>query len=174
MAFDTKTSNSKAEEDNQRRIDREIKDMVSTLTQRLTDLQSKSKQLLGDSSHIDGDDEHGIRVVTLAGNNTGATMRADLGELLDGHGVDPHELLGAYTNSNYQAVNNSIMMDGSYSAEDPGVHVFISDYVEEHDQGMEELAKMKERKKKKGHSKSTKENSSDKDYEKKSDVEALN
>ncbi|KAL6006638.1 hypothetical protein ACLOJK_032131 [Asimina triloba] len=150
MVLEAKPSNSGGE-GSQKRLDREIKEMVSMLTNHITELQpNKNKAGSGDEVRTDEDDDRGVRVITLAGNNTGATMRAGLGEMLEGQGFD-HEMLGAYANSNCQAVNNSIMMNGSYTAEDPGVHIVISDLAEEHEQGhlMEEHEKTKEEKKKK-------------------------
>ncbi|KAK9275291.1 hypothetical protein L1049_022553 [Liquidambar formosana] len=38
--------------------------------------------------------------------------------------------LRTYVNSNFQAINNSIMLGGSYSTNDPGVHMDISDFFE--------------------------------------------
>ncbi|ONK78430.1 uncharacterized protein A4U43_C02F18680 [Asparagus officinalis] len=66
--------------------------------------------------------------------------------------------VSAYTNSNFQAVNNSIMMDGECTAEDPGVHIEIVDCmdIEEEDEDGDEKDRMKskgkkeEMKKKKG------------------------
>ncbi|KAJ7947145.1 Oxidoreductase [Quillaja saponaria] len=74
------------------------------------------------------------RIVTLAGTNTGASLRS---ELDDKHGKTPHDVslgeaepLSAYVNNNFQAINNTIMLDGSYSTNDPGVHMDISDFIE--------------------------------------------
>ena len=130
---------SKSEDDSTKRLDREVRDLVSTLTDRLTKLHADTKvdssipDTKVDSSIPDTDvdysedDEHGIRILTLAGTNTGSTMRADLNDKLS----DNSELPGAYANSNCQALNNSIMMNGSYTAEDPGIHIFVSEYDEE-------------------------------------------
>lgn len=121
-----------------KQLDREIRDIFSTLTTRLTDLQhifnpGSSGPRLGD------EDEHGVRIIMIAGTNTGATMK---GELLDHHqkqhdqhkvfpGDDqPAEGSDTYVNSNCQAVNNSIMLDASYTSNDPGVHMEIEDLTD--------------------------------------------
>ncbi|KAK9734447.1 hypothetical protein RND81_04G140500 [Saponaria officinalis] len=109
-----------------RHIDREINDMISALTNRLTNLNQVHNH----------EDERGVGVITLAGTNTGATMR---GEMLGRHEDREHDHeelsndeidgLDTYVNSNFQAVNNSIMFEASYSANDPGVHMEITDFV---------------------------------------------
>ncbi|KAK6941549.1 hypothetical protein RJ641_026926 [Dillenia turbinata] len=85
------------------------------------------------SSHQENEDENGVRIITLAGSNIGASMRGELDEKAGPHKVSLGEpdALGAYVNSNFQAVNNSIMLGGSYSSNDPGVHMDISDLVEQ-------------------------------------------
>ncbi|XP_077245929.1 uncharacterized protein LOC143885613 [Tasmannia lanceolata] len=127
------TDHSNIEEHNDRQLDREIKEMVTKLTQRLTDLQSTTK--FGSSHHHNDEDDaqHGTRIITLAGNNSGATMRADLGEKFKSSEEHELDMLGTcVVNSNFQAANNSIMLSGSYTSHDPGVHMVISDYVEEY------------------------------------------
>ncbi|XP_034711899.1 uncharacterized protein LOC117934344 [Vitis riparia] len=119
------------EGEKQKQFDREIRDMISALTNRLSDLQQVQKQ---GSSQQDDEDDRGVRIITLAGSNTGATMRGELDEK-PGHpglSVGENEALNTYVNSNFQSVNNSIMMGGSYSTNDPGVHMDISDLVEHH------------------------------------------
>ncbi|KAL1807953.1 hypothetical protein DCAR_0727333 [Daucus carota subsp. sativus] len=113
-------------------LDRETRDMVSALNRRLQSLHKM--QLGGDTSHNDDDetdDDHGVRVITLAGTNVGATMRSELddndGDVDDDSENDP---LATFVNSNIQAINNSIMLDGSYSTNDPGVHLEICDKQE--------------------------------------------
>ncbi|KAA8525058.1 hypothetical protein F0562_007078 [Nyssa sinensis] len=112
------------DEEKQKQLDREIREMISALSHRLVDLQHVQKH---GSSHHDGDeDDQGVRIITLAGSNIGATMRSELDEKPspDG-GVGDHEALDTYVNSNFQAINNSIMLGGSYSTNDPGVHMDI-------------------------------------------------
>ncbi|XAR57729.1 hypothetical protein NMG60_11025977 [Bertholletia excelsa] len=126
-------------------FDRDIREMVSDLTSRLTDLQHIQKQT-GSSHHLrrhghdEEDEDRGVRIITLAGNNTGATMRG-LEEKTSGGGSqdqgldgDEMEAVGTYVNSNFQGINNSILMGGSYSANDPGVHMDVTDYVDNPDQ----------------------------------------
>lgn len=40
-------------------------------------------------------------------------------------------MVSAYTNSNYQALNNSVLVAGSCAVKDPGVHVVIVEHVDE-------------------------------------------
>lgn len=131
----TEMPKSSPEGQKQRQLDREIRRMISTLTSRLTDFHQLNKP--GSSDPLRDEDEHGFRVITLAGTNTGATMRGevlghhrkldDQGESLD----DQPEGIGeTYVNSNCQAVNNSIMLGSNYTSNDPGVHMDITDVVE--------------------------------------------
>ncbi|KAE8706845.1 RING/U-box superfamily protein isoform 1 [Hibiscus syriacus] len=114
----SKPDQSTGEGDKHRHLNKEIKDMVSSITRRLGG----------------GVDDDGAGIVTLAGNNVGATMRSELDEESDpryGNSVrDQADALSTYVNSNFQAVNNSIMFGSSYNANDPGVHLDISDVVE--------------------------------------------
>ncbi|XP_027170694.1 uncharacterized protein LOC113770442 [Coffea eugenioides] len=125
-----------------KRIDEEIGEMVSALTNRLNSILHAQKVEGGSSSshhhrhHQEEDQEHGgARIITLAGNNVGATMRREMDEKTADLPVElpmgEQEALSTYVNSNFQAVNNSIMMGGSYSTNDPGVHLTISDYMED-------------------------------------------
>lgn len=120
----------------QKHLDREIKEMISALTNRLVKLQHVQK-LAGGSSHHDHEEENdqGVRIITLAGNNVGAIMRGEMDEKTTNVGPlsmgEHDDALSTYVNSNFQAINNSIMMDGSYSTNDPGVHMDISDYMED-------------------------------------------
>ncbi|GMI67656.1 hypothetical protein HRI_000434900 [Hibiscus trionum] len=114
MLLDTsKPDHSTAEADKHRPFDKDIKDMVSSITRRVS------------------------RIITLAGNNVGATMRSELDEESGPrYGIsleDEADALSTYVNSNLQAVNNSIMFGSSYNANDPGVHLDISDVVVEHE-----------------------------------------
>lgn len=126
---------SNADGEKHKQLDRGVREMVSVLTHRLADLQQVHKD---GSSHSDQDEiEHGVRIVTLAGSNNGATMRGDLDEKSSPrHGMSLGEQegegLSTYVNSNFQAINNSIMMGGSYSTNDPGVHMDISDFIDDH------------------------------------------
>ncbi|KAK2664452.1 hypothetical protein Ddye_003026 [Dipteronia dyeriana] len=118
---------------------RDLRDMVHAITDPITDLQKP-----GSSHHLeDEDDDHGVRIITLAGTNTGATMRSELDDKnssLSGVSLGDHhhqqqqqpEPLATYVNSNFQAVNNSIMLGSSYNTNDPGVHLDIADFYENH------------------------------------------
>jgi hypothetical protein len=113
--------------------ERRIHDMMSKLMDRLVSLgQGTSEHGNNHNTHHDAD--QGVRIITLAGENNGATMKAvSLDELDDTQGMiyNDENLMTAYTNSNYQTVNNSIMLEGSCSAEDPGVHIVISDNLDD-------------------------------------------
>ncbi|KAI3981141.1 hypothetical protein MKX01_032281 [Papaver californicum] len=126
----------------QRQLDREVRDMLSTLTNRLTDLHSNNNKSSDhhQSIHVGGggedEEEHGVRIITLAGTNMGATMKAESSDdQKSSYGISPttfdNEAMTAYANSNFQAINNSIMLGGSYKCNDPGVHMETSDYLEE-------------------------------------------
>ncbi|KAK1273676.1 hypothetical protein QJS04_geneDACA010807 [Acorus gramineus] len=115
--------------------------------------------------------DRGMKLITLAGSNMGATMRANLDEISEGDGgiyADDETTLSAYANSNYQAVNNSIVLDGSCDAEDPGVHIVITDYASTDDHGFHEVEKehKKEKKKEKEKEKEKKKKGSVKEEEK--------
>ncbi|KAL9669988.1 hypothetical protein QQ045_007538 [Rhodiola kirilowii] len=118
--------------ENHKQLDHEINDMNAALTKCLAELKHIHKPAGGASSHghaqqrighHEDDHRRGLRIITLAGSNQGATMH---GELMD----DPYEALGTYVNSNFQAINNSIMIGGSYTTNDPGVHMDISDVID--------------------------------------------
>ncbi|KAF8028086.1 hypothetical protein BT93_E0871 [Corymbia citriodora subsp. variegata] len=114
------------EEEKSKKLDHEVRDMVSAIVARISNLQSPSSSLVPEE-----EDDLGVRIVTLAGNNIGATLKSEM----DQKSGDPDEELDAmstYVNSNFQAVNNSIMMGGSYMTNDPGVHLDVSDSVEPH------------------------------------------
>ncbi|XP_057956237.1 uncharacterized protein LOC131149632 [Malania oleifera] len=180
-----------------RGLDREVRQMVSALTHRLADLQRgvlNHKPGASDSGHrlqVDKDDgrdnpedddqgdDHGIRIITLAGSNTGAAMRGEYSsdELksdktrLPGRQMhDGDDALSTYVNSNFQAINNSIMLGGDYSTNDPGVHLDISDYFDD-DRGHPHSPKHSRGHGKKAKSKDKESSSSktDKDFDHRSD-----
>ncbi|PON97688.1 hypothetical protein TorRG33x02_065980 [Trema orientale] len=141
IAESVKPSGSSSEGDHHQKhkqLDRDVREMVSAITSRLTNIHKTSSGHGLDQSdqNDDGDDEKGVRIITLAGTNTGATLRGELDDKPAGLNSGEPVLLGdsealrTYVNSNFQAVNNSIMMGGSYSTNDPGVHVEISDFIE--------------------------------------------
>ncbi|KAJ1269794.1 hypothetical protein BS78_06G004700 [Paspalum vaginatum] len=83
-------------------------------------------------------------IITLAGENSGASMDAagDAEDLVVVGNADAEEdggqeegeedvVISAYTNSNYQAVNNSVLVAGSCAVNDPGVHVVVVEHVDE-------------------------------------------
>jgi hypothetical protein len=120
------------ESEKHKQLDREIKDMVTAMTHRVSDFHKSGSSNLQDQDDLD--DDHGVRIITLAGTNTGATMRSELDEKPNpadhGFSFGEPEPLSTYVNSNFQAINNSIMMGGSYASNDPGVHLDISDFFE--------------------------------------------
>ncbi|RWW41699.1 hypothetical protein BHE74_00052820 [Ensete ventricosum] len=141
---------SSEEQQQQRRVQQEIRDMISTLTDRLAALK-RSVPRSDAKGQAAGDADPGLGVITLAGDNKGASMKLDIEELGDSHGglYSDDGGMCTYTNSNYQAVNNSILLGGSCAAKDPGVHVVISEYKEEKKTKKEEKEKKKKKKKKK-------------------------
>ncbi|KAF8647616.1 hypothetical protein HU200_065250 [Digitaria exilis] len=87
-------------------------------------------------------------IITLAGENSGATMEAVAGDVAEDLVVvgsadaednaddsqqeeEDDVVVSAYTNSNYQAVNNSLLVSGSCAVNDPGVHVVVVEHVDE-------------------------------------------
>lgn len=119
--------NSSPKGEKHKHLDREIREMVSAITHRVNDFHKP-----GSTHHLEKEDEHGTRIITLAGTNNGATLRSELdeksGKSSSHDGED--EALSTYVNSNFQAINNSIMFGGSYHANDPGVHMDISDFTD--------------------------------------------
>ncbi|RDX96260.1 hypothetical protein CR513_21107, partial [Mucuna pruriens] len=108
-------------------LDREIREMVSSMTQRVTDFHKT-----GSTQHLGNNDEHDMRIITLAGTNDGATLRSQVDEKSGKSSDDEPETLSTFVNSNFQAVNNSIMLGGSYQANDPGVRLDITDHALHH------------------------------------------
>ncbi|XVF10257.1 hypothetical protein REPUB_Repub07fG0167000 [Reevesia pubescens] len=153
MPLETSKPNqsSTGEGDKQRHLDKEIKDMVSAITSRISGIHKP-----GSSHHEDDDDEHGVRIITLAGNNAGATMRSELDEKSSPHGISVGEpdALSTYVNSNFQAVNNSIMLGSSYNSNDPGVHLDVSDVFEHESKKPADKPRRRGMKKEKGSSES--------------------
>lgn len=95
----------------------------------------------------------GAGLVMLGGGNTGAVTKAD-GRLLQQLAVDTQgemradeTSLSAFANSNYQAVNNSVVVGGHCAVEDPGIHIEILESDDEDDGGSdvdEETARKEE------------------------------
>ncbi|KAI3515190.1 hypothetical protein L1887_13957 [Cichorium endivia] len=122
-------------------LDREIRDMINALTRRLAHLHKKPTEGGGASNIHDHDQEDegdhgGLGIITMAGSNEGATMRGELdlmGMEDQKSGMKQHDEqllppLTTFLNGNFQGVNNSIMVGGSYSANDPGIHLDVDDY----------------------------------------------
>lgn len=133
VAESVKPSGSSSEGDKHKHLHREVRDMVSAITHRLTNIH-KSGSVQAGQEEFDEDD-NSVRIITLTGTNTGATLRGELDDKslgLDGDQpvLGESDAFRTYVNSNFQAVNNSIMMGGSYNTNDPGVHVEISDFVD--------------------------------------------
>ncbi|KZV45351.1 hypothetical protein F511_04089 [Dorcoceras hygrometricum] len=123
-------------DENQKHIDREVRELISALTSRLTAIQRGPKNGSSMDQHNQEANDHGVRMITLAGSNLGATMRGEIDqkpESLQGQVELPEsDDFTTYVNSNFQAINNSIMIGGNYETNDPGVHLDISDYKEDH------------------------------------------
>ncbi|XP_030540143.1 uncharacterized protein LOC115747949 [Rhodamnia argentea] len=132
-----------------KKLDHEVRDMVSAIVGRIPDLHRPG----GSSLTSEEDDDLGVRIVTLAGHNIGATLKSEMDEKSGGPDEEL-DSMSTYVNSNFQAVNNSIMMGGSYTTNDPGVHLDVSDFVDhfERDHGKPgkhgKKEKMKKKKKK--------------------------
>lgn len=132
------------DEEKPKKLDHEVRNMVSAIMGPISNLQR-----LGLSQTFEEDDGSGVGIVTLAGSNVGATLKSEMDE----KSSDPDEELDSmstYVNSNFQAMNNSIVMGGSYTTNDPGVHLDVSDFVDQHgkDHRMAEKLSKKEKKKK--------------------------
>ncbi|XP_021290948.1 uncharacterized protein LOC110421634 [Herrania umbratica] len=142
---------STGEGDKSRYLDKELKDMVSAITHRISGIHKP-----GSSQHED-DQEHPASIITLAGNNSGATMRSELDDKSSPQGISLGEpdALSTYVNSNFQAVNNSIMLGSSYNTNDPGVHLDVSDVIEREGHKPADIARrIRGKKKEKGSLKS--------------------
>ncbi|KAJ4877096.1 Uncharacterized protein Rs2_42114 [Raphanus sativus] len=106
----------------------DLKNMISSLTH-----MGAYKAGRNQYEEEEKEEEDGIRAITLSGSNLGATMKT---ELDDNHGDSYKnggqelDFLTTFVNSNFQAVNNSIMMGAKYETHDPGVHLDISGDVE--------------------------------------------
>lgn len=133
------------DEPRQRQVQAEMRGMLSTLTGRLAALGRSITRSDGG-----GGAEHGFGIITLAGENNGAIMKAEMEELMDVQGgtFDDDNGMLTYANSNYQAVNNSIILGGSTIADDPGVHVDIKHHIEEEDEVEDARENKKDKKKK--------------------------
>ncbi|GFZ18290.1 hypothetical protein Acr_27g0000290 [Actinidia rufa] len=97
-------------------LDNEIREMTSALAHRLADLQRHVHMEQTPSTQLQQDHDHdGFRIITLTGSNTGAAIRGQLDDKYwssSGHGEhgDEANALATYVNSNFQAINNSVML----------------------------------------------------------------
>ncbi|XP_076893481.1 uncharacterized protein LOC143545475 [Bidens hawaiensis] len=120
-------------------LDHEIRGMMSILTTRLAHLQKKPTEGGSASNTLDHDHDHdddhgGFGVITMAGSNEGASMTGDMSGADDKSKEDKDQgnpPLTTLLNGNFQVVNNSIMIGGSYSANDPGIHLDVEDHDHE-------------------------------------------
>lgn len=131
----------------QKSLQQGIKEDISNLTRRLSELHGQQKFGSNGDQKLQ---DLGVRVITLAGENRGATM--DMGpesrknNVLDVQRVNQksngankteespdanrrHKAAGpvnAFVNSNIQAANNSIMYNSTCAHRDPGVRLALS------------------------------------------------
>lgn len=70
----TESTNSSSERQTHRQLDRELSEMTSQLSSRLGQLRRAQED------HDEIDEDNGVRIITLAGTNTGATLKSELGE----------------------------------------------------------------------------------------------
>lgn len=131
----------------QKSLQQGIKDDISNLTRRLSELHSQQNLSSNGDQKLQ---DLGVRVITLAGENRGATM--DMGSesrkngMLDFQKVNSkpngankneespdenhrHKAAGpvnAFVNSNIQAANNSILFHSTCPHRDPGVRLALS------------------------------------------------
>jgi len=138
---------------NERALQKETKDDVFDLACRLAELNAQRKVSIGDEKTAR--DELGVTVITLAGENRGATMDLGSEKKNDDGMVDIHRgyklyqddknevgleakpkpkgnarpkgaTMSTYVNSNVQGANNSILYNSSCPNRDPGVRLDIS------------------------------------------------
>ncbi|GJN11949.1 hypothetical protein PR202_ga30187 [Eleusine coracana subsp. coracana] len=93
---------------------------------------------------LTGGTDDATTIITLAGENHGATMEeanGDTEDLIVVGNMDADDekdqegeeesVVSAYTSSNYQTMNNSVLVAGSCAVNDPGVHVIVVEHVDE-------------------------------------------
>ncbi|KAK8939296.1 hypothetical protein KSP40_PGU002190 [Platanthera guangdongensis] len=110
-----------AKEQSRHQLNHELQDVISILTK----LAKNNNRSVNDATGI----------ITVAGTNRGAVLRMDgpkdTAQIpAETHNTDD-EGTEAYANSNYQSINNSIVIGGSCVADDPGIHLHIEDYAKE-------------------------------------------
>ncbi|XP_054779485.1 uncharacterized protein LOC129287295 [Prosopis cineraria] len=147
----SEASNPSIENERHKQLDRDIREMVTSITNRVDNFHK-----LGHYKD-DEDDDDGVRIITLAGTNDGATLKSEVDNKPADHhsGEKPEEeALSTHVNSNFQALNNSIVFSGSYQANDPGVSIEISDFTEPTSHHKDGKHEKKSKKKEKEESKS--------------------
>lgn len=131
--------------------------MVSAIMHRISGLHKHAAA--GGSGPPHEEDDRGVRIIMLTGNNTGAALHTKMDHERPGHSrshgpveygeEDDGGPMSTFVNSNFQAINNSITMGGSHEVSDPGVHMEISDFVEHKKLGQSKHGKRKGERKEK-------------------------
>ncbi|MED6177318.1 hypothetical protein PIB30_097132 [Stylosanthes scabra] len=130
---------------NNNQLQKGIKENISSFVQKLATVTPTQPPAM----EVDDDEHKSFSVVTLAGDNKGATMNVAEGsskkdgsirihraykkkdpeeESTDSGDENDDDVAGknkAYVNSNIQSVNNSVMVKGSVSERDPGVRMVL-------------------------------------------------
>ncbi|GLJ54498.1 hypothetical protein SUGI_1170480 [Cryptomeria japonica] len=114
-------------------MEKEISERIATLTRRLQKLHFLYSAAEND---VESEEEKkgGVGVITLGGNNEGATMNVQGSLKNDGEDKSMAETQDEsaehLVNSNVQSVNNSIMFESSSEHRDPGVHLKEQNFSE--------------------------------------------
>ncbi|GKV38335.1 hypothetical protein SLEP1_g46257 [Rubroshorea leprosula] len=124
-----KVGSHSTEGEKHRQLDQEIRGVVSAITNHATELHNP-----GSSCQEEDEDHGGASIITLAGTNHGATMRGEMGQTSGGrHWLSMEETNWyLYLNDNFQAINNSLVLETYYKTNNPGVHTEVLD-VFKHD-----------------------------------------
>ncbi|XP_051149289.1 uncharacterized protein LOC127264007 [Andrographis paniculata] len=89
-------------------LDQDVRELVYALSNRCRIIKSG-----GNSSTVDYNQVRGVQIITLEGNNMGASMREGESAV---NQMGEEFVMTTSINSNFQAVNNSIMLAGSYNS----------------------------------------------------------
>lgn len=132
MASEATTRDQQNRQQQQAQLEHHIHDAISPLTTLSTPSRASSTSLpMRHRRTIPGEStERGVRLITIAGKNKGATMKTDCSEVLDstsGVMYSDARTMSAITNSNFQAINNSVMLKDRCVTGDTGVHLVIDD-----------------------------------------------
>ena len=148
MEKDHKEKKEKDKEKEGSQLHKELKAGVADMVQKL----SSSAPSTGGGHERAGSAAAGTTIITLAGENKGASMKVDSSAVADGRGDAAagskerrgHKLDGsvvvssgkeqagggkgltAFVNSNVQVINNSLLLQSSCNGGDPGVHLKLS------------------------------------------------